>query len=318
MKHRVRIHGKKPKEKAARRQPKVVRKALTISDMVKAVRHRAWPTVMQALADGVHPDGVNIHGDPLIMAVAAIAPTRVVEAVLKAGADPDAINRKGETALFYTTDPRVTELLCAKGANVHHRSKGGQTALHVLADAGQTQALKAMIAAGANVNERDDAGRTPLVRAILQLRLAAVEELLALQADVKVLTKEGHTQLHVAAAQRSKSAVTIVELLLRAGADPNARTPDELTPLMLVATPEATERLLAAGADVNAMTSQHATALAYAVLRDEPVIARLLLNAKADAKIRIAADHPNQQLAGKTAREIGLESASSEVRRLFK
>lgn len=301
MKHRVRLHGKKPKEKNSRRQPKVVRKPLTLADMVKAVRHRAWPNVMQALADGVHPD-VNLFGDPLVMAVAAIAPERVVAAVLKAGADPNATNRKGQTALFHATDPRVTALLCSKGADVRHRAKGGHTALHVLADAGQAEAIKAVLAAGADVDSLDDAARTPLVRAIAELRLATIEVLLAAQADANFRTKDGLTLLHNIVGQRSKSAVSVVEMLLRAGADPNACTANGATPLMLVATVDAAELLLSAGADANAATPQGVTPLLQAVQRQDIALVQLLLRAKANPT---------------TARAVALKSPNSELRRLF-
>lgn len=219
MKHRVRIHGKKPKEKAARRQPKVMRKPLTIADMVKAVRHRAWPNVMQALADGVRPDGVNIMGDPLVMAVSAIAPVRVVEAILKAGADPNAVNRRGETALFHATDPRICERLITHGANPQHRAKAGATALHVLADAGQDQAMRVLIAAGAQVDALDDAKRTPLARCVAALRIAAVEVLLAAGAKVDAPLSSGGTLLSHVIGQKSKSSLAIARLLVRAGAD---------------------------------------------------------------------------------------------------
>lgn len=320
MKHRVRIHGKKPKTRSPRRQAKkpAPEKKFTSADVVKGVRHRAWPAVLEALAGGVHPEGIHIHGDPLILAVAAIGPVRVVQAVLKAGADPNAENPQRKTPLFVARDPAVARKLLEAGADPNHVSRHGATALHDLAAHGHDKALQVLLEAGAHVDPRDDEGRTPLMLAVEHLRLPAVQVLLDHRADPNVRDREGNTLLHQVVRQRSKAALALVQMLLAAGAEPDARTREHFTPLLLAATDAAARLLVEAGADVNAATRNHVTPLVLAIHRGDVATARLLIHAKARPDIRVAADYPQNELAGRTARELAAASSHRALRDLFR
>lgn len=310
MKHRVRLHGKKPKEKSPRRVAKAAPKRLTESDVVKAVRHGAWPTVTAGLQTGIDPNHVFIHGDPLIMAVAALAPVKVVEAVLRANADPNAANRNGETALFAASDPKIVTALLQAGADPKRTARFGGTSLHVHAHAGHAQAMRALIDAGAEVDAVNDEGQTPLLLAIPQAHLPVVELLLARGANPNHGDRHGEMPLHKIVWHRSQAAQRMAEMLISAGANLESRSPEnERTPLMLAATPEMARLLLDAGANVNAQTSEGLTALLRAVCDGEVAIARELLRAKAD---------PTPRIGSKTAAEIAAQSRSKALRDLFR
>src|SRR5262245_3910697 len=84
----------------------------------------------------------------------------------------------------------------------------------------------------------------------------------------------------------------ITQLLLEAGAKVN-HAHVGVTPLMSAVgsnKKDKVELFLAHGAEVNLMT-EHATALNYAVLRDNPKMAEILLNAGADPSIVFDSGH---------------------------
>jgi cytohesin len=311
------LHGKKPKE-SLKRQAKPAPKRLVPTDVVKAVRHRDWPTVRQALIEKIDPDAIQVHGDPLILAVTACAPVRVVQAVLKAGADPDAPNGKRETALFHASDPKIVELLLAAGANPNHRSKAGTTPLHRLAAKGLPHGLELLILAGAQLEALDDERRTPLLRAAKEQKPDAVEVLLRHRADPEARTRDGLTALHEMARQRTKAAEFIVAQLLAAGADVAARSLEQQTPLMFARVSTVALALVSAAADVNATTPDGATALHYAIARGDVDVVRVLAQAKADVDLPVATSCADRALAGKTPRELAAANSLSDMRRLFR
>lgn len=116
---------------------------------------------------------------PLHLASAALQPD-VVSALLAAGSDAAAVNRRGATALHYACDPRP--------------HSGG-----VWDPAGQVRIIDLLVNAGAPVSLPDRGGATPLHRAVRARSAAAVRCLLSHGADVRArLKKSGSTPLDVA------------------------------------------------------------------------------------------------------------------------
>lgn len=119
---------------------------------------------------------------------------------------------------------------------------------------------------GVNPNGVGRDGKTALIAAIGRGHLAAVKFLLARKADVNAPGAKAWSPV-MEAAYRDRSE--IVRLLLKHGADPNARGGrEELTPIILAArgnVPETVSVLARAGADVNARGARRGrTALIYA------------------------------------------------------
>jgi len=121
-----------------------------------------------------------------------------VENMLKAGIDPNTQTTMGNRPLLIAAkknNPRLLEILIAKGANVDAADLNGLTPLMAAASMGLDQNVRVLISAGAKVNARDEKGSTPLIWAAISGHPQVVEILLAHGADGKVKNKDGHTAL---------------------------------------------------------------------------------------------------------------------------
>jgi ankyrin repeat protein len=136
-----------------------------------------------------------------------------------------------ESAAFGDLD-RLSELLAADPSLVEAWSADGFTPLHLAAFFGQVDAARLLLARGARV---DPPGRgwmtgTPLHAAAAGSHVTIVAMLLEAGADPNTRQRHGFTPLHSAAANGDLASV---EALLSAGADLDAVNDDGATPLAL-------------------------------------------------------------------------------------
>ena len=103
----------------------------------------------------------------------------VVEALLKAGADPNTALPDGETALMTaarTGKVDAVKFLLAHGANVNAKETvRGQTALMWAAAEGNADVIRLLVASGADIQARSNGGFTALLFAAREGRIAAVK-----------------------------------------------------------------------------------------------------------------------------------------------
>ena len=206
-----------------------------------------------------------------------------VELLLKAGAEVNAVDENGQTALrisAYRRDARLVRVLLAAKARVEVG-----TPLHDAISAASLQqpgdlegTVKALLDAGAPVERCDRHGRRALQLAARRGQQRVVEMLLAAGADPAAPDPNtGDPPLHAAAADGSPF---VVQSLLKAGAPVGARNLyDCSTALHRAAAAgqrESVEMLLAAGAAINPTDRQGETPLELSEQRGRSGAADLL------------------------------------------
>lgn len=219
--------------------------------------------------------GADVHADAGGTALHRAETAGVVDALLAAGADINALGRFGTPLMTLLrsgtsfgpnrtdTVPEVTRRLLERGADPNARSLGGRTVLHAAAFAGPT-VIRALLDAGADPSVADDSGETLLhtLAEYSSIGPARIPILLDAGVEINLPNNNGETPLHLAAGA-ARNAVTVT-LLLDSGADPGLRTEEGDTPLhsaMATIRPDTAvvAALVAAGADVNARNEQGRT-----------------------------------------------------------
>lgn len=154
------------------------------------------------------PHWLYIGDTSLHLAAAALRPEEA-ELLLQAGADPNAVNRRGAIPLHYCCDPRPQADAWSREA--------------------QTEMVRLLVKCGADLDRPDRGGATPLHRAVRARSPGAVRQLLELGARLDCrLKKGGSSPLHLAVqptgaggtAGAANEQLEIIAILLQCGADP--------------------------------------------------------------------------------------------------
>jgi ankyrin repeat protein len=212
----------------------------------------------------------------------------VVEVLLKHGARPVS-PVAGEPPLVVAVgrgDTDVVRALLAAGADAGVKTRQGATSLMIAAGRDQVEIAKLLIDARASASTVDSAGRSALWLAACGDSAPMVSVLLTAGAAVDSADLEGVTPLSCAAA---RGYTAIVDQLLRAGASVSSKTRNGDTPLTLAAAgghASTTRRLLTAGADANVQNRLGDTALILASQSGDLETVRALLDGGASRKLR--------------------------------
>jgi serine/threonine-protein phosphatase 6 regulatory ankyrin repeat subunit B len=186
---------------------------------------------------------------------------------------------------------QVTALL-ASGAKVDsHALDGLHTPLMRAAYRGHYEVMKILIEAGADVNAAHSTTHTVLYHALESSQLRAEMIQLLLDAGVSMDPSPLFWAIDSSSTASEKSeAPKIMEMLIDAGADVNARDQSGFTPLIYAACRRGTNRLidilLRSGAEINATVEISGfTALAFAVVMEQTETVRMLIKADADLEL---------------------------------
>lgn len=240
---------------------------------------------------------------PLMAAAASRAPGRiaVLKYLLKAGADVNARNGVGETALHVATDNEGSP-----GRSVADTEENSDS------DDDDSQPAKLLLDAKADPAAVDEAGDTPLHCAVRRGDIETTKLLLDQHVTVNAVNKQGLTPLYLAAFAGSYfhgDASQTVKLLLLSGATHTLFTAAALDDS------EAVRSLLASGASVNATFPEKPkyTPLSVAIENRHWGLARLLLSAGARANVVgagegyfLAGEKPTALVAAVSSGDLGL------------
>ncbi|MHC4777564.1 MAG: ankyrin repeat domain-containing protein [Planctomycetota bacterium] len=232
-------------------------------------------------------------GETPLMKAASYEELECVKALFEFGPDLDAGETYGgQTALMRTETPEIIEALLDAGANLEARDETGQTALAAAANLGWDAKVQVLLDRGADLEARDNSGNTPL-----EVAQEAGEEVAVAMIRAKMGGAPASGGQEVEELRRTKQLTEEVfekvedgDLdgvtgLLGSGAPVDGRDDERQTPLMVAC--EGGELgiarlLIEKGADLEARDEDGETPLIHAAGYDEPECVRLLLEKGAD------------------------------------
>jgi ankyrin repeat protein len=218
--------------------------------------------------------------------------------LLEHKADLRARDSRGNTLLHlatYECHLEIARILLEYNVEVDSRNKDGSTPLFIASSnrnvdiSRYRDIMRLLLDHGANVNVHDNRRNTPLHVAASEGDLEVAHMLLELKADVNALNNEGSTPLHLVFDTRWKNP-DIMRLLLDHGADANVHDKSGNTLLHFAASEgdlKLTRVLLERIPEVvNSQNDEGSTAFLLALKRQNPDIARLLLDHNPDVHVR--------------------------------
>ena len=200
------------------------------------------------LMKGADVNGSQASGWTPLMLASYKGYKEIVELLIAKGADVNARDDNGKTALLEALNPmhrelekndkEIAKLLIAKGADVNAKNNNGQTPLMFAANTGCKDIVELLVAKGADLNVRNEFGDTLLMLAAAYGRHRDVAELLlAKGADINAKNEKGNTALLQALTPTfdtlENDAIDIAKWLIAKGADVNAKNNDGQSALML-------------------------------------------------------------------------------------
>lgn len=174
--------------------------------------------------------------------------------------------------------------LQASTADINILDANRRTPVSLAAERGDLHALSVLLKYGANPNIPDVSGATPLHHAVTAREPDCIQPLLEAGAHINCCTNWDQTPLHFLAAYQSDPR--FLAILLRAGANINARDRDGIAPLAWTAITNRqriTEGLLAHGADAGARDNSGRTALVECIHANSHEVLEVLVRNGADA-----------------------------------
>jgi ankyrin repeat protein len=187
------------------------------------------------------------------------------------------------------------ELLVNSGADVNARTNQGQTALMQAAQWASTNSVTWLLDHGADIQREDVTGKTALAYAAMSISPKSTQAMLTKNTHFTQTDKDKALLANVRwylSAQRANQTSTLSNtvILLKSGANINARNENGATPLMLAAEQndsiDLVKTLIEHGADLNIKSIGGATALMYAMKSSTPHVTALLLQKSIDVDAR--------------------------------
>ena len=293
--------------------------------LMYAAAYGSLDTLTLLLNSGADVNAKNSF-DSTALHWAAAEPERAARLIAK-GADVNARTKQGRTPLMIAAAcngcSETVKLMLAKGADAQAADTTGVTALDLAAGAGDLESMRLLIARGAQAGTADRAGVTSLQYAAMHCSPEAIQLLLSKGADAQAANhmsgkvKFGdimlykRTALHIAAPFCSAA---IVKTLVDRGAPVNTPDARGMTPLMLAVSSEhqdaaVVRTLLEAGADVKLASTVGETALDWAKKFGNREVLGLLTEAGAPAGVPFVA--PRQPSGKPFAVKAAVERATS-------
>ena len=276
------------------------------SDLLDAAGKGEIAKVHAALANGASANAKADDGTTALMLATAANNLGMANLLLAKGAKAAVADNEGVTALHVAVDRGnlgIAQLLVSKGADVNAKEKNGRTPLHIAADRGKAPLVNLLLTYKADPNAKATDGRTPLLHAMNNENYDVVRMLVGKGADVNAADANGHTALGLGAkgcqpdpqeakGEKSlrpghaktcaKDLLATIKLLLDKGANVNARTTDDFSPILSAVDGDQREiarLLLQKKPDLSGTLKGKRTGLMLACTKGWADVAKLMLDA---------------------------------------
>ena len=207
-------------------------------------RRTAEEMVRLLVQAGADVGTTDSKGATAMHSFAANGATSVLKVLVQNNASLDLQDKNGTTPLMLAIEEgrkSAVKFLVTSGANVNLKNDNGFRALHFACE--QPQCMPILLDHGSEIDACDSKGATALHLAVWKLDISAVLFLVENGANLNIKDEEGMTVLHIVAgycsdpldeaapAESQGLASMIIDLLLKYGADVEARDKLGLTPL---------------------------------------------------------------------------------------
>ena len=248
--------------------------------------------VLEMIIDhGAQVNDTGLYGHTALMIACERGIIDAINLLLKAGADVNISCAKGNTCLHHCViedcKNEVLQTMISCGAQVNAINKEGRTALMIASKSGNIEGINVLLKAGADPNIIDVDGNTCLHCSVLgNYRKEVLHMIIDHSVHLNAINKKVHTALMMASERGNSDAINV---LLKAGADPNIIDADGNTCLHFLVlqrcNKEVLEIIIDHGVHVNTMNKRNETALMIASAKGNTDIIKVLLTAGADPNI---------------------------------
>lgn len=277
-----------------------------------ACKQHEWGLATALVRAGAAVGALDLH------AAIRAGQEELCRALLENGASASARDKVGQTPLHLASmqgSGAMAELLLQEGASID-AEVGGWTPLSLAAERGSVDVVRVLMAAGADSGVR--AGASPLILAADNGHVDALRTIVELGGDVNAAGLDGWTALH------SATGKTMVDVLVEAGADIEARDSDDDTALNYLAQYHAIapmRALVSHGADVNTQNANGDTPLHFAARaagdQGAAQLVDFLLRSGADETMLNTSNETAADVVGHREHEDDTEENMERVRELL-
>lgn len=285
--------------------PQKASPALSNNEFLKLCALKESAEVEEAIINGADPNARNNNGTTALMTAVCHGRVKSAQILLKHGADVNAKDSECKTALMFAAEKgylKSMQILISRGANINARDQQAKTALNYARENGKTEAEKLLVSHGA----AGLAQPSPAVRSKPPRKTAETEYLPAVYDEpASELLPEIPTD------EVSEVAYADYEPEVPPEDFPDEKTQytemsnNDFVTLCFYSDADRVEEAIMNGADVNAKTNKGFTALMYAAREGHTKTAEVLLKHGANAN--------EKDKKGKTALMLAKERGHTKV-----